>query len=274
MKNKIHKIPYEIMEIRLRHLQNQHSVIQEQYEKTTNEYLTILDEISKTNIKLLQEVKQRKSAEEELQKSLDIKDVLLREVHHRVKNNMQVISSLLQLQAERIEDEHGRDMFKESINRIHAMGLIHTLLYQDDNLSSIKFSEYIPSLCNTLISLYSTKGISIKVNTYLADIRLKLDTALPSALILNELITNSFKHAFPKDRNGEVTISMKMTKEYTVELKVTDNGIGIPSKVDWRNTDSLGLKLVTDLVERQLFGTIEHTSTEGTEFTIRFRNNS
>ena len=272
MKNKHQTSPIDIMETRLRHLQNQYGVVQEQYENTTHEYLKILDEISKTNKKLRKEVKQRKHAEMDLKNSLEVKEVLIREIHHRVKNNMQVISSLLQLQADRVEDEHGRRMFQESINRIQSMGLIHTLLYQEDSLSSIKFSDYIPGLCNNILSLYRTDDASIKVTTDISDIRLKLDSAIPCGLILNELISNSFKHAFPKGRNGEITISMKMTKDDMIELKVTDNGIGISSDLDWRNTDSLGLKLVTGLAERQLIGTIEHKNVEGTEFIIRFRN--
>ena len=260
----------ERLRIKVRHLENQHEVVKLQYDKTTDEYLKILDDVSKTNKQLLNEITQRKKAEEQIKTSLAEKEVLLKEIHHRVKNNMQVISSLLQLQADRIHDEYYHAIFQEGIDRIQAMSLIHSLLYQTENLSCIDFSDYIPKLCNYLFSLYRTESNTVRISTDITDVSLKLDIAIPCGLIVNELISNSLKHAFPNNRDGEITLSMKESGEHIVLLRVSDNGIGMPDSLDWRNTDTLGLMLVSGLVERQLLGTIELRSSAGTEFIISF----
>ena len=260
----------DLLLIKNKHLENQNDVIKQQYEKTTDEYLKILVEISKANSQLKKEIAQRKKAEKQLNISLSEKETLLRETHHRVKNNLQVISGLLMLQIDRIKDKDFQNLFQESINRINTMGLIHTLLYRSDSFSYIHFCDYMNTLSKNIQKLFSVESYNISLKTSCANILMNVDRAIPCGLIINELISNSFKYAFPEYRKGEITISLKEKENDKLELSIGDNGIGIPESIDWKNTDSLGLKLVTGLVEQQLNGTIELIRSRGTEFIITF----
>ncbi|MFQ6041306.1 MAG: histidine kinase dimerization/phosphoacceptor domain -containing protein [Candidatus Poribacteria bacterium] len=212
----------------------------------------------------------RKQTEEQIKTSLQEKEVLLKEIHHRVKNNMQVIVSLLNLQRRYIKDEKYGEMFRESQNRIRSMALIHEKLYQSENLTNIDFAEYIRSLASTLFQTYEAYGkIALKMN--IEDISLSIDSAIPCGLILNELVSNSLKYAFPEGKEGEIKIILRSADENEIELIVSDNGVGIPEDVDIKNTESLGLQLVATLTENQLDGEMQLNRTEGTEFRIKFK---
>ena len=214
------------------------------------------------------DITERKQAEEQIKSSLQEKEVLLHEIHHRVKNNMQVISSLLNLQEREIGDERLNEIFENCRNRISAMALVHDNLYRSNDLANINFSEYISSLASTLFQTYRTTGrIALKMD--LEDISLSIDSAIPCGLILNELISNSLKHAFPGDREGEIRIDLCSDSDDNITLIVSNNGVEFPADLDFRNTESLGLQLV-NILTQQLDGTIELDRSSGTAFKIRF----
>ena len=219
-------------------------------------------------LSIVRDVTERKQAEEEVKASLEEKEVLLREIHHRVKNNLQVISSLLSLQSEYIKDDQYAKMLKESQNRIRSMALIHEKLYQSETFTNIDFSGYVETLVYGLARSYGVSGnIAIKIEA--EDAFLDIDTAIPCGLIINELVSNSLKHAFP-DRKGEITVALR-SLDGSIELRVSDTGAGIPEDIDFRNTETLGLRLVTILAEDQLGGDIALRRTTGTEFRITFK---
>ncbi|MBW2204116.1 MAG: GAF domain-containing protein [Deltaproteobacteria bacterium] len=233
----------------------------------------IADRIAPTlNARLLNERhdRERKLAEERVKTSLEEKEVLLREIHHRVKNNMQVITSLLRLQSDTINDQQYADMFRESQERIRSMALIHETLYQSEDFANIDFDGYLRTLINSLFISYgaSPDKISLKIETN--DLSLELDYAIPCGLIINELVSNSLKYAFPEDRKGEISVTLRSITENEVELTVSDNGIGIPDELDLGTIESVGLDLVKVLAEHQLEGKIELKRTGGTSFSIRF----
>lgn len=212
---------------------------------------------------------ERKQAEEEIRRSLNEKEVLLREIHHRVKNNMQIISSLLDLQSQNIKDKNYSRLFEESQNRITSMLLVHEKLYQSKDLANIDFNEYIRDMVNELFQAYGEYSGRIKLNMQVQEVSLGIYSAIPCGLIINELVTNSLKYAFPHDMKGEIKIAVhKIDNE--IELVISDNGIGIPEGIDFRNTESLGLKLVSILAEGQLKGKIILNRNMGTEFNIKF----
>jgi len=221
-------------------------------------------------ISQIQDITDRKNAEVQTRKSLKEKEVLLQEIHHRVKNNMTVIYSLLQLQAGKVRDERYREMFNESMNRIKTMALIHEKLYRSQDLTKILFSDYIRDMVDDIYVSYGTSPHKVKLKKDIARITLGIDTSIPCGLIVNELVSNSLKYAFPDGKGGEIRVSLHKNGKNEVELTVGDNGIGMPEKLNFRDTDSLGLNLVTTLV-RQLQGTIELHSEGGTEFRITFK---
>ncbi len=209
-----------------------------------------------------------KHAEERLKRSLEEKEVLLREIHHRVKNNLQIISSLLYLQSRSIADGKAVEIFKESQNRIRSMALIHETLYRSDDLAHIDLSEYIHNLIKFLITSYnvSSGGITFKVD--IADVSLSMDTAVPCGLIINELVSNSLKHAFNTGK-GRLWVKLHRVDDNQFEIVVKDDGIGLPSELDIDTSPTLGLRLVKTLV-KQIDGRLEATSCCGTEFRILF----
>jgi len=217
---------------------------------------------------------QHKLHEIAIKSSLKEKEILLREVHHRVKNNMQIISSLLNLQSDKVKDKEHIAIFNESRNRIVAMALVHEKLYRSDDFSNIDFSDYISSLANGLFSFYNINAGKIKLTLLIDRIHLGLDAAIPCGLIINELVSNSLKHAFPENAEGEIKITfskISIEENEKYQLTVNDNGVGVPEGMDFRKTDSLGLQLVTTLVEHQLQGSLEMRSVSGTEFKILFK---
>lgn len=219
-------------------------------------------------------ITERKKVENQLKSSLREKETLLLEIHHRVKNNMQIISSLLSLQSRYIKDKHYISMFNESRSRIKSMALIHEKLYQSKNLENIDFNDYIKSLVNDLFIFYGIQGGHIVLNINIENVILDIDTAIPCGLIINELISNSLKHAFPDGREGKIEITsrkmnIKGVNEY--ELIVSDNGIGMPDDLDFRKTESLGLSLIVTLSEDQLQGKLDFKRDNGTECRIHFK---
>lgn len=207
--------------------------------------------------------------------SLHEKEVLLKEIHHRVKNNLQVISSLLNLQSEKITQPDLLETFMESQNRIRAMALVHEKLYQSKNLSQIDFTEYVHSFIHQMNNSYSLHPNKVKfhMNADMQPHFFKIDTAIPCSLILNELISNSYKYAFPNNRKGDIYLRfglLKKTKNTTFfVIEVADNGIGIPEEIDFQNTTTLGLQLV-DLLTHQIEGKVTLDRKGGTKFTIQF----
>jgi PAS domain S-box-containing protein len=202
----------------------------------------------------------------ELNASLQEKVVLLREIHHRVKNNLQIVISLLNLQSRYIEDAATQQIIKESQNRLMAMALVHEKLYQSDDISKIDLDGYVKFLGRNLFDFYGVRRQDVALKTDISGISVGINTAIPIGLILNELLSNSFKHAFPEGRKGEISIAVKRENSMLTIL-FKDTGAGIPVDLDWRTGKSLGLRLIIVLVE-QLFGTIELDLTAGTAFTI------
>ena len=220
-------------------------------------------------LSILRDVTERKKAEEKIKASLEEKEILLREIHHRVKNNLQVISSLLNLQSGYMRDRTYADMLKESQNRIQSMALIHEKLYQSTDLANIDVRGYIQQL---VCRLFDSYGIGAHKATFFIEVdnvSLGVDAAIPCGLIINELVSNCLKHAFPGDRKGEISVALH-AHEGNIELTIADNGVGIPENLNFGNLNSLGLHLVTILVEDQLNGTIALTRDKGTEFRVRF----
>ncbi len=220
---------------------------------------------------IVRDITERKAVENRIIASLEEKEVLLREIHHRVKNNMQVISSLLRLQSDKIRDQQHSDMFRESQERIRAMALIHEKLYRSRDLARVDFNEYIKSLMNGLFRSHGIDTDRIAMKVKVEDVSLGLDQAIPCGLLINELVSNSLKYAFPEDRKGEISITLRSIREDEIELTVSDDGVGIPENMDIGSTDSLGLDLVTILAEDQLEGKIDLYGTGGTTFRILFK---
>ena len=219
---------------------------------------------------------ERKIIEERMKDSLEEKEVLLREIHHRIKNKMQVISSLLNLQSETIADLKYREIFSESKNRIRAMALIHEKLYQTKDISNIEFGDYIASLANGLFMFYGVSASRVELVIEAEGVVIGIDTAMPCGLIINELLSNALKYAFPGGRAGVIRIAISKTAcdgnngiEYA--LTVSDNGIGLPEGFDFRTAKSLGLHLVVSLAEHQLQGSMRVNRDSGTMFRILFR---
>ena len=218
---------------------------------------------------ILRDVSDRVAAEEKIRNSLREKEALLKEIHHRVKNNLQVVSSLLGLQSRAVGDETTRRMFQDSQNRIHSMALLHESLYQSNNLSRIDFPEYIRQLASHLFHSYGIPADRIHLRTDLDRLYLNLDAAVPCGLIINELISNSLKYAFPDGRAGEVRVELREQPDHMARLVVSDNGVGLRTDIDWETARSLGLRLVRTLAE-QLGAKLEVHSREGTQVQLTF----
>jgi len=228
--------------------------------------------LQETNAELERRVAERTVELSDANKSLtglvEEKNVLLKEVHHRVKNNLQIISSLLNLQSGYIQDPAALQFFQESRSRVRSMALIHEKLYQSQDLAKIDFQDYIKTLTGGLQASFSARSAPVQLSLEIDSIMLGVDMAVPCGLIVNELVTNCFKYAFG-EKPGEIRISMKRAPETQLQLLVSDDGVGFPKDVDFRNTESLGMQLVTALTD-QLEGTIELRNGTGTTFEINF----
>ena len=209
-----------------------------------------------------------------LKQSLAEKEVLLKEVHHRVKNNLQVISSILNLQSSYTDDPRTIELLKESQNRIKSMSFIHESLYQTKNFAGVNFKEYVHNLCNNLLFSYYPKGKRVFIEQDIADVHLNLDTSIPCGLIINELISNSLKYAFVNQEEGTIHIVVKggtKKEKDLVTITVNDNGPGLPKGLDFEDSPSLGLQLVTVLT-KQLNGKITLDNSKGAKYTLTFVN--
>ncbi|MEP6961132.1 MAG: histidine kinase dimerization/phosphoacceptor domain -containing protein [Acidobacteriota bacterium] len=231
--------------------------------------------ISKVSVKgeimftvIMRDVTQRSQDDQRLKASLREKEVLLEEVHHRVKNNLQVVSSLLGLQARSIGDSETRKKLQESQHRVQSMALLHECLYRSDDLARIDFADYIEKLSEQLFHSYGAAGhVHLKMN--LAKLHLDMDAAVPCGLIVNELLSNALKYGFPDGRTGEVRVELSQPAPDTAQLTVTDNGVGLPEAFDWTTSRTLGLRLVRTLAQ-QLNSELECSRAGGTKFSILF----
>lgn len=217
---------------------------------------------------MIEDINERKKMENKIRASLKEKEMLLREIHHRVKNNMQIINSLLSLQAEYVKDDGSIELFRDTQNRVKSMAMIHEKLYQSESLARINFAEYIHSLIFEILSSYKLDSDRIEIKIDVEDIFFGIDTAIPLALITNELIINSLKHAFPNGRKGKINILIQPYNE-KIRMIIADDGIGFPEDIDFKNTETLGLQLINNLTT-QLDGEIELRKDGGTEFRIIF----
>jgi PAS domain S-box-containing protein len=215
-------------------------------------------------------ITERKRAEEALRASLKEKETLLREIHHRVKNNMQIISSLFNLQAVHIKDPDALRALREGQNRIRSMALIHEKLYKSHDLSKVEFASYIRSLSTYLFQFFKVNPARVRLESDLQDIHLDINSAIPCGLLVNELVSNALKHAFPEERRGVISIGLRREDDGTIRLRVADDGVGLPEDFDIRRSASFGLQIV-DLLIGQLDGRIEVDKKLGTSFTISFR---
>ena len=217
------------------------------------------------------DITERKNADAKLQESLNEKEMLLKEVYHRVKNNLQVVSSLVNLQAATIENKEAIELLKQSADRIKSMALLHEKLYQSKDLAKIDFNDYIRSLVEHLQFGFGCRLDLIKFNINIANIFLDVDAAIPCGLIVNEVVSNSLKHAFPGNREGSIEISLTQELD-EITLVISDNGVGFPDNWELKNSTSLGLELVNEL-SRQLFGNMTLDKEDGSKFTLRFNPN-
>ncbi|MEA2006145.1 MAG: histidine kinase dimerization/phosphoacceptor domain -containing protein, partial [Acidobacteriota bacterium] len=218
---------------------------------------------------IYRDITEHKQAEDKIKASLKERDVMLKEIHHRVKNNMQIISSLLRLQSRSIKDHEMLEIFKECQNRIRSIALIHETLYQSKDLARINFSDYINRLTTHLFAIYRERASGINFNLNVGEVHIDINRAIPCGLVISELVSNSLKHAFPGARKGQIIVKMNMNKKGRYTLIVSDTGVGLPECLDFRQPETLGLQLVNDLVN-QIGGTIELDREGGTIFTIIF----
>lgn len=229
----------------------------------------------------VRDITDRKQSEAQINASLREKDALLKETHHRVKNNLQVISSMLNMQSKQIGDRDARAAIAESQRRVRSMALIHEKLYRSDNLAGIDLADYVQDLVESLLDSYRTSADQVDMNIQAEQVYLGIDIAVPCGLILNELISNALKHGFPTDADrsstggrfpegkGEIRIGLHRNGDSRMILEVGDNGVGLPPGFDWTQTSSLGLQLVAVLAD-QLDGDVLLDRHGGTQFTITF----
>lgn len=228
-------------------------------------YLSVKNNL-KTSLLYEQRIKEREIAEKTIKQTIAEKDILLTELHHRVKNNLAVIAGLFSLKLDSIKNEEAREVLLESRNRVRSMALIHNRLYKASNFANVNFEEYIHELVNEIKLSYPAIADSIALNTHISNITLNVNTAIPCGLILNELLTNCYKHAFKGKDSGAIYISFSKIGD-KIQLIVRDNGIGL--KPDYEQSESLGITVIQSLCE-QLEGVCEYKVDEGTSFTLTF----
>ncbi|NOZ62181.1 MAG: PAS domain-containing protein [Calditrichaeota bacterium] len=225
-------------------------------------------------VMVFQDITELKEAEDKIKETLREKDVLLKEIHHRVKNNLQVVSSLLFLQSKQVVGEDAKAMFQDSRDRIKSIALVHEKMYRSDSFAQVNFADYVRSLSHSLYQVHHVDPGKVDFLLDLDDVSLSMEKAIPCGLIVNELISNSLKYAFPQSMKKErkIEIKIKAKEEDSVELIVRDNGAGLPKNLDIHKAESLGLKLVATLAENQLDGELKIDRRRGTKFIIRFKN--
>jgi two-component sensor histidine kinase len=217
----------------------------------------------------MRDITERKQMEDDLREALDRKDVLIKEVHHRTKNNLVVIQSLLSLQIKDIVDDKSRQYFRDAENRVKSMIMIHDLLHRSDDITKMRSRDYIEKLVRSLFYSYKADAQAIKLQYHIQDIIMDVDTMIPLGLIINELVSNVLKYAFPDGAEGELGISLKRTEENSNELIIKDSGAGLPEDFDPKKAKSLGLWIVNTLV-KQVEGALVVSNKDGTEFRITF----
>lgn len=215
------------------------------------------------------DISDRKQKEQRIQEALKEKDLLLGEIHHRVKNNLQVVHSLLSLQSSLIEDDAVKNMLMDSQNRIQSMALIHQTLYQSNNFARVDFGDFLEALIPTLVNSYSVSGKQIGLKIDAGDVYLPINSAIPCGLLINELITNALKHAFTDRQQGDIVVTIRMLDDQQIELTVADDGVGISENLNLDLIDTLGLRLV-NLLSQQLNGSLQIQRREPTQFILRF----
>jgi PAS domain S-box-containing protein len=234
--------------------------------------IALMNDVAATtdyDVTFVLDITSRKLVEEQLKASLDEKDLLLKEVHHRVKNNLQVISSIFSLQSHYLQDPAALSILADCQNRISSMALIHEKLYQSDRVAKIDFADYIKSLTSNLFSTYNISPNLICLDLQIANVNLNLDTAITCGLLINELVSNSLKHAFPQQRSGKVSLQFAIDSQEQFRLVVQDTGIGLPEDLDLQSARSLGLRLIKALT-RQLEGKLKITDQQGAIFQVTF----
>ncbi len=228
-------------------------------------------ELAAANEKLKDEIGVRRQVEKKIMAQLREKEILLREVHHRVKNNMQIIESLFKLQSRHVDDEKVREILGDAGNRIRTMALIHEKLYRSTDLAEIEIKDYIGLLVKGLYQAYRVDPERIRPIIECEDVTLDINTAIPFGLIINEIMTNTIKHAFPGDRRGDMRLYIGETETGEYTATISDNGIGIAEDIDPATTGSLGLHLIDILIRDQLGGEYQIARSSGTTYHIKFR---
>ena len=227
-------------------------------------------ELKQVNRDLSQEIEERQKTETRLRESIKEKEILVREVYHRVKNNLQIVASLLDMTKRRAKHPETIDLLSEAHAKVYTMSLIHTQLYQSDRFDEINMGRNLRDLVEHLEQLYGhTKNVTAHIDT--ESFYLSVTQAVPCALALNEVISNAFKYAYPEQKGGRIEITQKLSKDNKVFIRVKDHGIGIPDSLDIEKTETLGLKLIRNLVLRQLNGDLQIRKQNGTEVLIEFK---
>jgi two-component sensor histidine kinase len=231
--------------------------------------MATIESLRHTNEKLDQEIGERKKAETALRSSVAEKESLLKEVHHRVKNNLQIISSLLSLQGRKTHNPEALGFLQDAQNRVRSMALLHETLYRSGNLDKVSFPQYVKSICAHLARSCGSVAEGIHLRQDIADVALDIDQAIPAGLIISELVANAFKHAFPSRSEGEISVELQAAGEQHLVLRVSDNGVGFAAETRSQSSETLGLILVKNL-SRQLDGQLSIASQQGTVFEIIF----
>ena len=260
-------------------VQKQKDVLKTEYrlKKKDGDYVWIEDHTFKVNppgaepytLGILIDITERKLAEQKITQSLKEKEILLKEIHHRVKNNLQIVSSLLKLQSKSVKDDKENNILQESQNRVHSMALVHQKLYQSKDFANVDFPDYVKQLALNLMDVYKYNGRKVFLNCTSDKIFFGVDIAIPCGLIINELVTNSLKYAFVNRERGNIDIILNNLENGNYKLIVKDDGIGFPKNINFRNTNSLGLQLINTLV-KQINGEIDLKNSTGTEFIVTF----
>ena len=246
-------------------------VVEAQVNGSRRNYLVAAQKYCKNSLAVIVgiDITKRKQAEAQIQASLREKEVLLQEVHHRVKNNLQVISSLLDLQSQQIEEQATLEIFRESQNRVKSMALVHEKLYKSKDFARINFAEYTESLTSYLLRAYQLNRDNIALELNIDEVTLNIDTPIPCGLIVNELVSNSLKHAFPNNQSGTIRISMFADETQHFNLIVEDNGVGFPPDWNLKQSQSLGIQLV-QVLTKQIKGKVELNNSLGSRFCVSF----
>lgn len=244
--------------------------LQKHREDLESKILERTSELRETNERLRKEVDERLKAEKRIQDSLDEKVLLLGEIHHRVKNNLQVISSLMDLTRRRTLNEEAKMVLADARSKIYAMSLVHSQLYRSESFTRIDMAVHVRRLLGSMGQVYTNSYRRIHPRIECSKIYLSVTQAIPCALVLNELLSNVYKHAYPEDTSGECLIYMAETEEKRVHFRVKDNGVGIPEDLDIEGTETLGLKLIRNLVRKQLKGEVRFKCDNGTDIRAEF----